>query len=258
MASGSGWLCWVLPMTEIRQNRAPAANPDQDFNPCAACTVRDLSICQVLDEPELQRLAEIASNLHFSPNDPIIDEGEQADYLFNVTGGTVRLYKLLPDGRRQITGFLNGSDFLGIALNESYAYSAEAIDAVTVCRFPRRKLEMLLDEIPHLEKHLLGVSSNELVLAQDQMVMLGRKTAKEKVVSFLLSLSRRQEASGGKASPVSLPMTRMDIADYLGLTTETVSRTFTKLKQNQLIKLVAGGDVVLRDMDALEEIAEGF
>jgi len=245
-------------MTGIDLNRAPAANSDISFNPCAACTVRDLSICQVLDETELQQLANIALNLRFSPQDPIIDESEPAEFLFNVTGGTVRLYKLLPDGRRQITGFLSGGDFLGIALNETYAYSAEAVDAVSVCRFPRRKLEDLLAAFPHLEKQLLGVASNELAQAQDQMVLLGRKTAKEKVVSFLLSLSRRQEATGGAPSPVAVPMSRADIADYLGLTTETVSRTFTTLKNSQAIQLVDGGKVVLPNLDALLEIAEGF
>lgn len=228
------------------------------MSPCAACSVRDLSICGVLDETDLQKMASIAHNMQFSPQDPIIDEGEPADFLFNITGGTVRLYKLLPDGRRQITGFLTNGDFLGIALNENYAYSAEAVDEVTVCRFVRGKLEKLLDELPHLEKRLLGLASNELAQAQDQMVLLGRKTAKEKLVSFFLMLSRRQKEIGGEASPVNLPMSRSDIADYLGLTTETVSRTFSSLKRSQTIKLEEGGKVTLPDIEALESIAEGY
>ena len=245
-------------MSVLDFNRAPVANSGTLGNPCAACTVRDLAICQVLDDGELQRLAEIATNLQFAAREPIIDEGEPADFLFNVTGGTVRLYKLLPDGRRQITGFLGAGDFLGIALNENYAYSAEAVDKATLCRFPRRKLEALLDAFPHLEKRLLGVASNELAQAQDQMVLLGRKTAKEKIVSFLMSLSKRQEAAGGAASPVSLPMSRADIADYLGLTTETVSRTFTILKRNRSIRLRDGGMVELPDIAALADIADGY
>lgn len=245
-------------MASIKINRPPAANPDPMLSPCAACTVRDLSICSVLDNTDLQRMAAIAQNFTYSAQDPIIDEGEAADYLFNVTGGTVRLYKLLPDGRRQITGFLGVGDFLGIALNEIYAYSAEAVDEVKVCRFPRRKLESLLEELPHLEKRLLGLASNELAQAQDQMVLLGRKTAKEKLVSFLLRLSKRQEAVGAEASPVDLPMSRTDIADYLGLTTETVSRTFSNLKRSQTIRIEQGGRVALPDFEALEEIAEGY
>jgi len=245
-------------MSVIDFNRPPVANTGTIVNPCAACTVRDLSICQVLDDSELQRLAEIATNLEFTAQEPILDEGEPAEFLFNVTGGTVRLYKLLPDGRRQITGFLYGGDFLGIALNENYAYSAEAVNKATLCRFPRRKLEAMLDAFPHLEKRLLGVASNELAQAQDQMVLLGRKTAKEKIVSFLMSLSQRQEAAGGVASPVSLPMSRADIADYLGLTTETVSRTFTILKRGESIRLLDGGMVALPDMAVLADIADGY
>ncbi|MDD9928585.1 MAG: helix-turn-helix domain-containing protein [Rhodospirillaceae bacterium] len=132
------------------------------------------------------------------------------------------------------------------------------MDEVKVCRFPRRKLESLLEELPHLEKRLLGLASNELAQAQDQMVMLGRKTAKEKLVSFLLRLSKRQEAVGAEASPVDLPMSRTDIADYLGLTTETVSRTFSNLKRSQTIRIEQGGRVALPDFEALEEIAEGY
>ncbi|NKB54972.1 MAG: helix-turn-helix domain-containing protein [Alphaproteobacteria bacterium] len=245
-------------MAVIKFNQPPVSNPDPSLSPCAACSVRDLSICGVLDETELQKMAAIAYNMRFSAQDPIIDEGEPAEFLFNITGGTVRLYKLLPDGRRQITGFLSSGDFLGIALNESYAYSAEAVDPVMVCRFPRRKLESLLDEFPHLEKRLLGLASNELAQAQDQMVLLGRKTAKEKVVSFLLALSRRQEVNGGALTPVALPMSRSDIADYLGLTTETVSRTFSSLKRDQSIRIEEGGNIALPDIEALETIAEGF
>ncbi len=245
-------------MVNLDLNKLPVARADMVVNPCAACSVRDLSICSVLDEDELQQMSEIAANLQFSPHDPIIDEGEAADFLFNVTGGTVRLYKLLPDGRRQITGFLTNGDFLGIALNDNYTYSAEAVDQVNVCRFPRKKLESLLDQYPHLEKRLLGVASNELVQAQDQMMLLGRKTAKEKIVSFLLSLSKRQTAIGRAASPVALPMSRSDIADYLGLTTETVSRTFSLLKRDQSIRIQEGGMVALPDIDHLTELADGY
>ncbi|MEX2617446.1 MAG: cyclic nucleotide-binding domain-containing protein [Alphaproteobacteria bacterium] len=206
----------------------------------------------------MRDIASIATNLEFSPHDPIIDEGEPAGFLYNVTGGTVRLYKLLPDGRRQITGFLNNGDFMGIALNNSYSYSAEAVDRVKVCRFARGKLEVLLDKYPHLERRMLGLASNELIQAQDQMMLLGRKTAKEKIVTFLLSLSKRQLKIGGKASPVALPMSRTDIADYLGLTTETVSRTFSLLKRDHAIRIEQGGMVSLPDIEALQDVADGY
>ena len=241
--------------------REPQKRPITDgvelTSPCAACAVRDMAFCGVLDDQELARLIPILHVVGVDPRGPIIDEGEPADYLFNVTQGAVKLYKLLPDGRRQITGFLFAGDFLGIAMNEKYAYSAEAVDRVSLCRFPRNKLERLLDEIPKLEKRLLGMASNELVQAQDQILLLGRKTAREKVVSFLLNLTDRAVKRGGAPSPVALPMGRADIADYLGLTTETVSRTITNLKRDGHIRLVQGGMVELPDLEALQELAEG-
>ncbi len=226
-------------------------------SPCAACAVRDMAFCGALTDQELPRLIAILTHVEVEAHQPIIDEGEPADYLFNVTGGAVKLYKLLPDGRRQITGFLFEGDFLGIAMNDRYNYSAEAIGRVTLCRFPRRKLESLLDEFPQLEKRLLGMASNELVQAQDQMLLLGRKTAREKIVSFLLSLSERAVKRGSGPSPIALPMGRADIADFLGLTTETVSRTITQLKRDGTVRLLPGGMIELPTVTALHELAEG-
>ncbi len=235
----------------------PSRAEAEGLSPCAACSVREMAFCGVLTDEELPRLLAIFTTVDVDPHQPIIDEGEVADYLFNVTDGAVKLYKLLPDGRRQITGFLFAGDFLGIAMNEKYAYSAEALGKVSLCRFPRRKLEALLDEFPKLEKRLLGMASNELVQAQDQILLLGRKTAQEKIVSFLLSLSDRAVKRGADPAPILLPMGRADIADYLGLTTETVSRTITHLKRDGLIRLMQGGRVDLPNLAALRDLADG-
>jgi CRP/FNR family transcriptional regulator len=175
-----------------------------------------------------------------------------------VTDGCVKVYKLLPDGRRQIIGFLFAGDFLGLAVTEVYAYSAEAVTESSLCRFPRRKLEDLMERFPRMERRLLGVASNELAIAQDQMLLLGRKTAKERLVTFLLMLSDRARERGQVSNPVSLPITRHDIGDYLGLTTETVSRSFTQLKSDGLIEPAPSNHVTMLDHDALREIAAGF
>lgn len=175
----------------------------------------------------------------------------------------MKIYKLLGDGRRQVTGFLFAGDFLGLIHNEAYAYSAEALAPTKLCRFPRRKLEALLDEMPNLEQRLLVMASHELAAAQDQMMLLGRKSARERVVSFILMLSnsaaRRGAARRGRpGDPVLLPMSRSDIADYLGLTVETVSRTFTRLKKQGLIELLDEKRIRLAKRQALREIADGF
>jgi CRP/FNR family transcriptional regulator len=187
----------------------------------------------------------------------IFSEGDPAESLFNVLSGAVRLVKLLPDGRRQITGFLLPGAFLGIALNSTYAYSAEAIVDTKLCRFGRREAEGLLKDMPSLEHRLLGEAANELVAAQDQMLLLGRKTAKERLASFLVGLSRNAKRHGFVDNPVPLPMSRTDIADFLGLTTETVSRTFTRLRQATIVALEGNAMVRLLNRQALDDLIAG-
>ena len=228
-----------------------------DASPCSACTVRHLTFCQPLDDQELKQLSTIVTTVELVPGDPLFDESEPATHLFNVTAGTMKVYKLLPDGRRQITGFLFSGDFLGLANAETYAYSAESVTHAALCRFPRKKLEDLLSRYPKLESRLLGMASHELAAAQEQMLLLGRKSAKEKIVSFLLTLAERAARRGQTGNPIAVPMSRTDIGDYLGLTTETVSRTFTQLKLAGRIVLLANGKVELRDMAAMRAVSEG-
>ncbi len=224
---------------------------------CSACPVRDLSFCNALTDEELEHLNRVSSDVELTSGQSLFDEGSPAEHVFNVTTGAMKVYKLLPDGRRQITGFLFPGDFLGLATRDVYAYGAEAVCHTTLCRFNRRKLENLLKDFPKVERRLLGIASDELALAQDQMLILGRKTAKEKIASFLLMLSNRARKSGNKPNPISLPITRTDMADFLGLTTETVSRTITQLKTAGLITLLPGNEVRLENRETLEEMAEG-
>ncbi|OSQ47237.1 Crp/Fnr family transcriptional regulator [Thalassospira alkalitolerans] len=207
---------------------------------------------------EHDHLRQMLTHVQFDPHSTIFHEAEDADYVFNVTSGSVKLYKLLGDGRRQITGFLFPGDFLGLALNATYSYTAEAIEPVTACRFPREKLEKLFDEYPRLEKRMLGMAVDELAAAQDQMLLLGRKTAKEKVASFLLMLARRQEHRGEESGMIHIPMSRSDIADYLGLTIETVSRTLTQLRKEATISLKDNRHIEAVGIDMLEDLAEGL
>jgi CRP/FNR family transcriptional regulator len=125
-----------------------------------------------------------------------------------------------------------------------------------VCRFIRRKLDQLLERYPKMERRLLTMVGHELAMAQEQMLQLGRKTAREKVASFLLMLSRRATQRGQNGDPVSVPMSRSDIGDYLGLTIETVSRTFTELKRGGSINLLQGGNVAIADRARLKDFAE--
>jgi CRP/FNR family transcriptional regulator, anaerobic regulatory protein len=242
----------ILPQPQER-----AGNEVGKLMPCAACNVRELSICDALKGKEVDRIAQIVSRVPVPAGRTLFQEGDEADYVYNIVDGALRLYKLMPDGRRQITGFLFESDFVGIALKARYAYSAETIIDTIVCRFPRLKLEALFTEFPALEKRLLETAGNELIAAQDQMLLLGRKTAAERVATFLLHLRDRADGRGVKADRIELPMTRTDMGDYLGLTVETVSRTFTKLRQKGMIATPTPHEVDILDLDGLREIAEG-
>ncbi len=225
------------------------------IDPCADCGAREETICGALEPAELARMAAITQRVRYKAHEPIFGEGEPAGHVYNVTAGMVKIYKLMPDGRRQITGFLGVGDFLGMAIGDTYAYSAETLTEARLCRFQRSKLEALLIELPQLQRRLFIMASTELRAAQDQMLLLGRKTARERLCSFLLYMSERAVRSGQKASPVLLPMTRSDIADYLGLTIETVSRTLTQLKSRGLISLLPGSKVRLDDPRALGQSA---
>jgi CRP/FNR family transcriptional regulator len=227
-------------------------------SPCQACPVRLRSICSGLDFDELEELEKIVARMTVGAGGPIFDEGEAARCRYNVTSGSIKIYKLLGDGRRQIIGFLFPGDFLGLAMADEYAYGAEAVVDSELCRFPRRELDDLINRFPTLENRLLNVTSNELAVAQEQMVLLGRKTAKEKVATMLLLFSRRAAERGMADNPVYLPMTRTDIGDYLGLTTETVSRTFTQLRAQRIISAGSGGRIWLEDLEILGTLMEGF
>jgi CRP/FNR family transcriptional regulator len=184
----------------------------------------------------------------------VFSEGDEAKNVYEVMQGTLRLYKLLSDGRRQITGFLSGGHLLGLAHDERYLYTAEAITEVTLCRYPRSRFARMIVEIPGFAQRLLTVTSNELCAAQDQMLLLGRKSAAELVASFLLLMARRRAID---ETEIRIPMTRSDIGDYLGLTVETVSRTLTKLRQDGVIALPSANCIELRDCDQLEALAAG-
>lgn len=236
--------------TRARSAGCAAAN-------CAACDVRSLTFCAGLEAEEVGRISAIVTRLALPAQQMLFHEGDPAEFVYNVTRGAMKLYKLLPDGRRQITGFLLAGDFLGLAGKDGYSYSAETITAVELCRFPRRRLDELFEAYPQLERRMLKLATDELIAAQDQMLLLGRRTAAEKVASFLLRLSERERVRGQPGNPVLLPMTRGDIADYLGLTIETVSRTLSQLKRDQLIRQRSLTEIELADVARLAALAEG-
>ena len=213
-------------------------------------------MCAALTDEELQKVDSLVTHLDLEPGRTLFDEGDPRDFVYNVSKGVVRLCKLLPDGRRQVTGFLFPGDHLGLSAHDTYSYSAESVNDAHLCRFRTQELENLFEELPNLAIRLFSMANDELAAVQEQILLLGRKNPKEKVISFLLALSERNINRGQAASPINLPMRRADIADYLGLTVETVSRTFSRLKEDRVIGLPSADRVVIENLELLEELAE--
>lgn len=208
---------------------------------CLACETRPFSVCAVLSVDELSMLNALGNSVRFGPKDTLLVQGQPAPTVYNITSGTVRLYTLLPDGRRQIVGFALPGDFIGLSMHETANISAEAIDAVGACTFPRATYSALADSKPFLLRRLHDLATRELTLAQEQMMLLGRRSAEEKIICFLLTMQQRWARIGRSSVTVPLPMSRQDIADFLGLTIETVSRTLTRLARDRTILLVPDG-----------------
>lgn len=226
-------------------------------NACDTCGARALSVCASIADEDLSRLDALADRIALQPGDTLIRADDPARHVYNITSGSIRVYKLLPDGRRQITGFLFAGDFLGLATGDTYAFSAEAMEPVTACRFRKTEYRTLIQETPALETALLTRAHHELAAAQNQILLLGRKTALERVATFLLDLPTHDPARPNPEGLVHLPMTRGEIADYLGLTIETVSRTLTRLKTQGVIRLLSLTEIQIEKPATLLSLAEG-
>jgi CRP/FNR family transcriptional regulator len=226
-------------------------------HPCQGCEVRDKAVCGVLDCARLEEFRNLGWTLKLAPGQALFHEGDPATRVFTLTKGTLKLYKLLADGRRQVTGFLRPGDFLGISVDDEHAFSAEALEEAQLCWFPRARFDDFVDDDPAMERELYRMAAHELAAAQQQFVLLGRKTATERLASFLLLLAERAELSNGVgAGMVRLPMSRSDIADYLGLTKETVSRVISALKRDRIIRLETLDVIQILDRGRLEQSSE--
>ena len=227
---------------------------------CDHCPVRHQAVCGAMDDVQIQKLSLIAHRKKVSAGQTIISDAEPVDFFANVISGAVKLTKTLPDGRQQIVGLLFAPDFLGRAYSKSNPYSAEAATDVEICTFPNAAFERLAGEYPGLQHRLFQHTLDELDAARDWMLLLGRKTAEEKVASFLYMLARRSLMTGcgqqkAEVSSFELPLTRADMADFLGLTIETVSRQLTRLKTAHVIRLSSNRLIMVPDVARLAMVA---
>src|SRR5580704_2252595 len=199
--------------------------------------------------PIAQCMQLIGATMSFARNAEIFGENEPADYVYSVISGSVRTYKILNDGRRQISGFYLPGDVFGLEFGDDHAFSAEAIADSKVVVVKRSALNALAERDPAIGRDLFAITGRELRRVQDHLILLV-KTARERVVSFLLEMAER--AGGEKV--VALPMPRQDIADYLGLTIETVSRTLTSLEGSAAIDILTSRRIALLNRTALNRL----
>lgn len=250
----------VTTCTQFKFDAGNSAQPKTDY--CASCEAHKFALCSKLDDEELAAFGKASSHRKFDAGQMLFSECDEAVSFFTVVSGEVRLSRMLDDGRRQITGFKSQGDFVGLSAKGHYTVDAEAIDDVVVCQFSIKGLNNSLENHLVVQGRLMEMMQTEVINLQDHMLLLGRKTPIEKIANFLFERAQRQLERNNKAGTVEavevrLPMSRTDIADYLGLTIETVSRTFTKLRKSGVIELKTSQDVVIRNLEDLQLLANG-
>jgi CRP/FNR family transcriptional regulator len=223
---------------------------------CRGCDARHRGICGVLRPEHLVRLGQYARRQTVGPGIELMPAGERPERYANILSGVVKLSKVMPDGRQQVVGLQFAPDFLGRPFTEPSDISAVTASAVSLCLFPRTVLEALACESPDLMRQLHHQAIRELDEARDWILTLGQKTATEKVASFLLLVARHIDPDRETpAACFDIPLDRASIADFLGLTVETVSRQLTRLRKAGVVVLEKSRHVTVPHYAALEAVA---
>ncbi len=222
--------------------QATALRADTHIAPVAGHIGGRVQLTSTLDLPGF--------NMTFARGEEVFGEEEPADFVYKVLSGAVRTTRILSDGRRQIGGFHLAGDVFGLELNGAHRFSAEAVVDAEIALVRRSAIDRACERDSAAARELWNLTSRDLERLQDHMVLLGRKSALERVASFLLDMSRR--APCGQA--VDLPMSRTDIADYLGLTIETVSRTLSQMERDHMIALPTARHILLCDRRGLANL----
>lgn len=227
---------------------------------CSQCCVRDTALCSVLNSQQLARLNRHSYRRWYPAGQLISGVSQSDDWCATVLSGVIKLSKLLPDGRQQIVALLFPGDFLGRPYRAEYPYAAETATEVHLCCYGRMYFESFLQEQPELKQTFLERTLDSVDDARDWMLLLGRKSAREKVAALLLKVLRRTSQPGADCGPESchpltLPLSRTDMADYLGLRLETVSRQLKQLETAGVIKRIDPRRISVADAIALAQIA---
>ncbi|MDO3723032.1 fumarate/nitrate reduction transcriptional regulator Fnr [Marinobacter sp. chi1] len=224
---------------------------------CHQCSLSNLCLPLAVEENELDRLEDIVQQGRiFNRGEHIFDQSTPFRACFAVRSGSVKTSIITESGEEQITGFFMPGELVGLdsMSHETYACTARALERTSICEFPVDKLEELTGKMPELQHHMYHLMSQEIQNGHQLAMLLSKNTAEERIAALLLSLSSRFERRRMSGTHFSLPMARSDIANFLGLAVETVSRVFTRFQNQGLIK-ARGRDVELLDVDALQLVA---
>lgn len=224
---------------------------------CATCGSRVAGLCHKLDASALDDISAESQRFNLPAKSLLFREGDPAGRAFSIIEGVVKLSRLLPDGKQQVVGFRFAGDVLGYGAGKTYPFDAETLTSGHFCRIERGRLDALLRLYPQMERRMLDLCLRELSNTQDQLVTVGRRSAEARVASFLLGLAEAYRARGPLPAELPLPMTRSDIGDFLGLTLETVSRSFAAFKRQKLIAEPGQHRLRILDMNALLCLTEG-
>lgn len=226
---------------------------------CASCPIRHRAVCARCETDELKALEEIKFYRSFEAGQTLIWSGDRMDFVASVVTGVATLTQVMEDGRTQTVGLLFPSDFVGRPGRDTAPYNVIATTDLMMCCFRKKPFEDLMVRTPHIGQRLLEMTLDELDAAREWMLLLGRKSAREKIASLLAIIARRDASLQGNARrrdvSFDLPLTREAMADYLGLTLETVSRQMSALKRDGVIILVGKRTVQVPDLDRLVEEA---
>lgn len=206
----------------------------------------------------VDRILGVGMTVEIGTGQTIVFEGDPLRHCFRILDGAVRLYTAIADGRRQVIDFLWTGDCFGVLGHARFSYTAEAMVPTTLARHPRDLVNEAVAKGTPPVGQLFEMACCELERTQGLMLLLGRKNADEKIATFILSMADRGGGPADDGTRLRLPMSRQDLADYLGLTIETVSRTFSRLKRQGLIALPTPQEVVVRRSQALRVLADGL
>jgi len=226
---------------------------------CGDCPIRHRAVCARCDEDELRQLEEIKYYRSFEAGQTVVWSGDRMDFVASVVSGIATLTQTMEDGRRQMVGLLLPSDFVGRPGRETAAYDVTATTDLVMCCFRKKPFEDVMLTTPHVSQRLLEMTLDELDAAREWMLLLGRKTAREKIASLIAIIARRDvslKLRTGKGSViVDLPLTREAMSEYLGLTLETVSRQISALRKDGVIEVEGKRHIIIPDFDRLIEEA---